>query len=63
MDLVACCHSVCSHTTRGGEESSSESEPSYIDKDATAEDEDTKADKHRAETAINSHVASDGEEE
>ena len=38
-------HSVRSHTTEGGEKSSSESELSHDEEDAAGEDENTKADK------------------
>ena len=55
-------HSVRSHTTEGGEESSSKSKLSHDEEDATGEDENAKADKGGAETSSNGQVASDGEE-
>ena len=55
-------HSVCSHATKGGEESSSESKLSHDEEDATGGDENAKADKGGVETPSNGQVASDGEE-
>ena len=45
MSLAVGHHSVCSHTTEGSEESSSESELSHDEEDATGEDENAEADK------------------
>ena len=59
---MAYCHSVCSHTTKGGEESSSESELSHDKEDTTGEDENAKPDKGGVETSSDGQVASDGEE-
>ena len=55
-------HSVCSHTTKGGQESSSEFELSHDEEDAPGEDENAEADKGGAETSHDSQVASDGED-
>ena len=55
-------HSVHSHATKGGEESSSKSEHSHDEEDATSEDENTKADKGGVETSSYGQVASGGEE-
>ena len=63
VGLAACHHSVCSHATKGGEESSSKSEPSHIKEDAANKDENAEAHKHGAETASDGHMASDGKEE
>ena len=59
---VAGHHSVHSHATKGGEESSSKSELSHDEEDATSEDENTKADKGGVETSSYGQVASGGEE-
>ena len=59
---VADHHSVHSHPTEGGEESSSESEFSHNEEDATGEDENAEADKGGAEASSDGQVASDGEE-
>ena len=50
-------HSVHSHTTEGGQESSSKSELSHDE-----EDENAMADKGEAKTSSDSQAASDGEE-
>ena len=63
MGSAAGCHSVRSHTTKGGEVSSSESELSREEEDIAGEDESAEADKGGVETSSNSQVASDGEEE
>ena len=55
-------HSVCSHATKGGEESSSESKLSHDKEDTTGEDENAEADKGGVETSSDGQVASDGEE-
>ena len=55
-------HSVHSHATEGGRESSSESELSHNEEDAPGEDENAKADKGEAETSSDGQVASDGED-
>ena len=62
MGSAAGHHSVHSHTTKGSEESSSESELSHDEKDATSEDENAEADRGRVETSSNGQVASDGKE-
>ena len=62
MGSAASHPSVCSHTTKGGEESSSKSKLSYNEEDATGEDENAEADKGGVETSSNGQVASDGEE-
>ena len=62
MGSVAGHHSVCSHTTEGGEESSSKSKLSHDEEDATSEDESAKVDKGGVETSSDGQVASDGEE-
>ena len=55
-------HSVSSHATKGGKESSSESELSHDKEDATGEDENAETDKGGVETSSDGQVASDGEE-
>ena len=55
-------HSVHSHATEGGKESSSESELSHNEEDATGEDESAEADKGGAETSSDSQAVSDGKE-
>ena len=62
MGSAAGHHSVRSHTTEGGEESSSESELSHGKEDTTGEDENSKADKGGVETSSDGKVASDGKE-
>ena len=62
MDSAVSHHSICSHATEGGQESSSKSELSHDDEDAPHEDENTKADKGEAETSSDGQVASNGEE-
>ena len=62
MGSVAGHHSVRSHTTKGGEESSSESKLSHNEEDTASEDENAKADKGGIETSSDSQLASDGEE-
>ena len=62
MGSAAGHHSVCSHTTKSGEESSSESELSHDEEDATGEDENAEADRGGVETSSDGQVASDGEE-
>ena len=62
MGSVAGHHSVCSHTTKGGKESSSKSELSHNEEDIACEDENAEADKGGVETSSNGQVASDGEE-
>ena len=59
---AAGCHSVHSHATKGGEESSSESKLSHNEEDAAYEDENAEADKGGGETSSDGHVASDGKE-
>ena len=58
---VAGHHSLHSHATEGGEESSSESKLSH-EEDTAREDENAKADKGGVETSSDGQVASDGEE-
>ena len=55
-------HSVHSHATEGGEESSSKSKLSHNEEDTTSEDKNAEVDKGGAETSSNGQVASDGEE-
>ena len=62
VDSVACQRSVCSHTTKGGEESRSKSKLSHDEEEAAGEDEDAEADKVGVETASNGQSASNGEE-
>ena len=62
MGSVAGHHSVHSHATKGGKESSSESEHSHDEEDATGEDENAEADKGGVKTSSDGQVASDGEE-
>ena len=62
MGSAAGHHSVHSHATEGGQESSSKSELSHDEEDAPCEDENAKADKGKAETSSNGQVASDGKE-
>ena len=62
MGSVAGHHSVRSHTTEGGQESSSESELSHDKEDAPCEDKNAEADKGGAETSSDGQVASDGED-
>ena len=62
MGLVAGHHSVCSHTTKGGEVSSSESELSCNEEDIAGEDENAEADKGGVKTSSDGQVASDGKE-
>ena len=62
MDSPAGHHSICSHATEGGQESSSESELSHDEEDAPHEDENAKADKGEAKTSSDGQVASNGEE-
>ena len=62
MGSAAGHHSVCSHTTEGGEVSSSEFELSHEEEDIAGEDENAKADKGGVKTSSNGQVASDGEE-
>ena len=62
MGSIAGHHSVHSHATEGGEESSSKSELSQDKEEAADEDENAKADKGGTETSSNGQVASDGEE-
>ena len=62
MGSTACCHSVHSHATEGGQESSSKSELSHDEEDATNEDENAEADKGEAETSSNGQAASDSGE-
>ena len=62
MDSVAGCHSVRSHTTEGGEVTSSKSELSHDEEDIAGEDENAEADKGGAETLSDSQVASDGKD-
>ena len=62
MDSAAGHHSVHSHATKGGEESSSESKLSHDEEDTAGEDENAKADKGGVETSSDGQVASDGEE-
>ena len=59
---VAGHHSVRSHATEGGEESSSESKLSHGEEDVTGEDETTEAGKGGVKTLSDGQVASDGEE-
>ena len=62
MGSVAGHHSVHSHTTKGSEVSSHESELSHDEEDIPGEDENTEADKSRVKTSSNCQVASDGKE-
>ena len=62
VDSAASHHSICSHTTEGGQESSSKSKLSHDEEDAPHGDENTEADKGEAETSSNGQVASDGKE-
>ena len=62
MGSSAGCHSVHSHTTEGGEVSSSESELSHNEEDIAGEDENTEADKGGIKTSSDGQMASDGEE-
>ena len=62
MGSVAGQHSVCSHATKGGEVSSSESDLSHDEEDAGGEDENAEADKGGIETSSDSQAASDGKE-
>ena len=62
MGSVVGHHSVCSHTTKGGEESSSESKLSHNKEDAAGEDENAKLDKGGAEISSDDQVASDSKE-
>ena len=62
MGSAACHCSVHSHATKGGKESSRESELSHDEEDTADEDEDAEADKGGVETASDSQVASDGKE-
>ena len=62
MGSVAGHHSVCSHATTGGKESSSKSELSHDEEDTASEDENAKADKGGVETSSDGQVASIGKE-
>ena len=62
MGSVAGHHSVCSHATKDGEVSSSESESSQDEGDGAAEDGNAGEDKGRIETSSDGQVASDGKE-
>ena len=62
MGSVAGHHSVHSHATEGGKQSSSKSELSHNEEDVTWEDENAEADKGGVETSSDGQVASDGEE-
>ena len=62
MGSVAGHHSVCSHTTEGGEVSSSKSELSHDEEDIAGQDENAEADKGGVKTSSDGQVASDGEE-
>ena len=62
MGSAVGCHSVCSHTTAGSEESSGKSKLSHNEEDAAGEDENAEADKGGVETSSDGQVASDGEE-
>ena len=59
---IAYCPESSIYTTKGGKESSSESELSHNEEDAASEDESAKADKGGVETSSNGQVASDGKE-
>ena len=62
MGSAAGHHSVHSHATEGGEESSSESKLSHNQEDIPGEDENAKTDKGEVETLSDGLVASDGED-
>ena len=55
-------HSVHSHTTEGGEESSSKSKLFHDEEDAAGKDKNAEADKGGVETSSDGQVASNGEE-
>ena len=62
VGFAASHHSVRSHATEDGQESSSESELPHDEEDTANEDENAVADKGEAETSSDGQVASDGEE-
>ena len=62
MGSVVGHHSVYSHTTEGGEESSSKSKLSHDEEDAAGKDENAEADKGGVETSSDGQVASNDEE-